>query len=581
MTTQDQTRDFGACRDLSGRRLRHVNDEIALERWHQARARNEARKRDGGAAVEAEADDDAPAHGIRGWHLAVPSWAELPTKARKSKAALRRAAAARRWQDEEADVLASGCVTRSFEGAVTMVDTVHDAFCVVDGDCYVPASANAKDDDDWAAAPLRVGDILSVRAAHRPQGRNKWTAYRAERVSRAPPSKARKGREKRVERHVRRPRAVEERRAAVRGAAAGRIKARDQPAPEVDAAAMRASVAAGLAAAAGHAVKKTRHHGGAACLPVAAVGAPATAPSVLGVLTGDAALGPRGAVEGRSEFCSVAVAGCDAVTGGRWYYEVELGTDGVVQVGWAGPDFGADDGAGDGVGDDAHSWGFDGCRGRAWTAGAAEAYGGSEGWKKGDVVGCRVDADTGEASFSVNGVDLGVAFRGVAPGGGLAAAMSLEDGEAVRVALDRGDLRFGPPPGYRALGDARLAPLEDDEEASPAAAAPAPAAQSPRRPAAAPSAPPPPAAAPPAPVPPPKKVPYVKGPPVAAAALDLGLYETAEALEALGLDRLKSALMAAGLKCGGMLRDRAERLFSTRGKDRADWDPKILAKKKG
>ena len=150
-----------------------MNDEIALERWHQARARNEARKRDGGGAA-AEEDEDAPAHGIRGWHLAVPSWAELPTKARKSKAALRRAAAARRWQDEEADVLASGCVTRSFEGAVTMVDTVHDAFCVVDGDCYVPASANAKDDDDWAAAPLRVGDVLSVRAAHRPQGRNKW-----------------------------------------------------------------------------------------------------------------------------------------------------------------------------------------------------------------------------------------------------------------------------------------------------------------------------------------------------------------------------------------------------------------------
>ena len=566
-----------------------MNDEIALERWHQARARNEARKRDGGGAA-AEEDEDAPAHGIRGWHLAVPSWAELPTKARKSKAALRRAAAARRWQDEEADVLASGCVTRSFEGAVTMVDTVHDAFCVVDGDCYVPASANAKDDDDWAAAPLRVGDVLSVRAAHRPQGRNKWTAYRAERVSRAPPGKARRGREKRVERHVRRPRAVEERRAAARGAAAGRAKAHDQPAPEVDAAAMRASVAAGLAAAESRAPKKTRHHGAAACLPVAADGAaaPAAEPSVLGVLTGDAALGPRGAVEGRSEFCSVAVAGCEAVKDGRWYYEVELGTDGVVQVGWAGADFGADDGAGDGVGDDAHSWGFDGCRGRAWTAGAAEAYGGAEGWKKGDVVGCRVDVDKGEASFSVNGADLGVAFRGVA--GPLSAALSLEDGEAVRVALDRGDLRFGPPAGYRALGDARLAPLAEDQEEAPAAA-PAPASAPPRPAAAAvaPPEPPVPAALPaphappapaPAPPPPPKKAPYVKGPPVAAAALDLGPFETAEALEALGLDRLKSALMAAGLKCGGTLRDRAERLLSTRGKDRADWDPKILAKPK-
>ena len=42
-----------------------------------------------------------------------------------------------------------------------------------------------------------------------------------------------------------------------------------------------------------------------------------------------------------------------------------------------------------------------------------------------------------------------------------------------------------------------------------------------------------------------------------------------------------AALMAAGLKCGGMLRDRAERLFSTRGKDRADWNPKIISRKKG
>ena len=70
--------------------------------------------------------------------------------------------------------------------------------------------------------------------------------------------------------------------------------------------------------------------------------------------------------------------------------------------------------------------------------------------------------------FGCSEADLGVAFRGVA--GPLSAALSLEDGEAVRVALDRGDLRFGPPAGYRALGDARLAPLAEDEEA-PAVAA--------------------------------------------------------------------------------------------------------------
>lgn len=32
-----KTTDFGACRDLSGRRLRHINDEIILNKWKAAR----------------------------------------------------------------------------------------------------------------------------------------------------------------------------------------------------------------------------------------------------------------------------------------------------------------------------------------------------------------------------------------------------------------------------------------------------------------------------------------------------------------------------------------------------------------
>lgn len=37
------------------------------------------------------------------------------------------------------------------------------------------------------------------------------------------------------------------------------------------------------------------------------------------------------------------------------------------------------------------------------------------------------------------------------------------------------------------------------------------------------------------------------------AYLDLSSFETATDLEALGLDRLKSALVALGLKCGGFV----------------------------
>jgi len=60
--------------------------------------------------------------------------------------------------------------------------------------------------------------------------------------------------------------------------------------------------------------------------------------------------------------------------------------------------------------------------------------------------------------------------------------------------------------------------------------------------------------------------------------LDLSNFHTPESLEALGLDRLKEALQALGLKCGGTLRDRAQRLFSIKGKKPSEIDPKLLAK---
>uniref|UniRef100_A0A7E4V540 Matrin-type domain-containing protein n=1 Tax=Panagrellus redivivus TaxID=6233 RepID=A0A7E4V540_PANRE len=49
-------------------------------------------------------------------------------------------------------------------------------------------------------------------------------------------------------------------------------------------------------------------------------------------------------------------------------------------------------------------------------------------------------------------------------------------------------------------------------------------------------------------------------------ALDLSMYNSVEDLEALGLDRLKKALLALNLKCGGTLKQRAERLFAAKSK---------------
>ncbi|XP_011182504.1 splicing factor 3A subunit 3 [Zeugodacus cucurbitae] len=61
------------------------------------------------------------------------------------------------------------------------------------------------------------------------------------------------------------------------------------------------------------------------------------------------------------------------------------------------------------------------------------------------------------------------------------------------------------------------------------------------------------------------------------AHLDLSAFSSWEELASLGLDRLKSALMALGLKCGGTLEERAQRLFSTKGKKTLD--PSLIAKK--
>lgn len=61
------------------------------------------------------------------------------------------------------------------------------------------------------------------------------------------------------------------------------------------------------------------------------------------------------------------------------------------------------------------------------------------------------------------------------------------------------------------------------------------------------------------------------------AHLDLSAFSSWEELASLGLDRLKSALMALGIKCGGTLEERAQRLFSTKGK--RSIDPALLAKK--
>ncbi|CAL1290906.1 unnamed protein product [Larinioides sclopetarius] len=62
--------------------------------------------------------------------------------------------------------------------------------------------------------------------------------------------------------------------------------------------------------------------------------------------------------------------------------------------------------------------------------------------------------------------------------------------------------------------------------------------------------------------------------------VDLMSYENASELESLGLEKLKLALMMRGLKCGGTISDRAQRLWKVRGLDPHEYPSNLLAKKK-
>ena len=69
------TTDFGACRDLQGRRLRHVNDEIKLRKW-----RDMQKRKQNGEEVKDDELWNTPT-GLYNWHLMTPTWADISQKA--------------------------------------------------------------------------------------------------------------------------------------------------------------------------------------------------------------------------------------------------------------------------------------------------------------------------------------------------------------------------------------------------------------------------------------------------------------------------------------------------------------------
>lgn len=152
-----------------------------------------------------------------------------------------------------------------------------------------------------------------------------------------------------------------------------------------------------------------------------------------------------GEIEGLSNFGSISTTGV-ALFHGKWFYEVEVVTSGLIQIGWIDGYFQGSSDQGEGVGDHSHSWSYDGNRQRRWNSGSS-AYG--EKWKAGDIIGCLLDLTTNEMTFFRNGINLGVAystFKCVSSDkrSGLMPGISLERGEIIRVNL--GHQPFAYPP---------------------------------------------------------------------------------------------------------------------------------------
>ncbi|CAG9530378.1 unnamed protein product [Cercopithifilaria johnstoni] len=169
-----------------------------------------------------------------------------------------------------------------------------------------------------------------------------------------------------------------------------------------------------------------------------------------------------GVVEGSSQFR-------------RWYYEAEVEyieqmtkTEPYLRVGWANsmgykPFPGSGDGWGcTGVGDDYYSYGFDG---RCIYCATKKHVIWTRKLQKGDIVGCLLDLNIPEISFTVNGQQTTGIFRNFNIDGFFFPVMSLSAKVSCRFMFGgtEGRLRYGPPPGFSALIETAANQLEIGE----------------------------------------------------------------------------------------------------------------------
>ena len=131
-------------------------------------------------------------------------------------------------------------------------------------------------------------------------------------------------------------------------------------------------------------------------------------------------------VESLNSFFSLMSNNC--ITNGKWFYEVTLLSNGLMQIGFC--QLITPFSRHGGVGDDLTSFAYDGYRKVKWNKDRKE-YG--KVWDIGDVVGVCIDMDKKLIEFFLNGQPLGIAFNNIPKGENVAffPAISLARGESV------------------------------------------------------------------------------------------------------------------------------------------------------
>jgi SPRY domain/Silencing defective 2 N-terminal ubiquitin domain/Replication stress response SDE2 C-terminal len=451
------TTDFGACRDLQGRRLRHVNDEIKLRKFRDRQRREAA-----GLKVD---DDDLwrTPSGIYNWHLMTPTWADVSKKAAHQ--------IKRQFQQMDREDQRKAALRKEQEEVYqnTMTHYLNETTAISE------------------SVQQELNDALKQGLSNQ-RKRKKEAAASATPVSFA---------------------ATESDQDDVA------FSDNDQP--------------SSLVSLSGEVIVEARKES-------------AQLQSKSEFMTAVFVLDLRGST---SEILPSGL-----------YYEVTLVTGGLAQIGWASlaghehsatsQGFAPSNDLGDGVGDDSYSYAVDGSRGLKFHAG--DEWECPIQWKDGDRLGCFWDCISGKIAFTVNGEDMGTTFstdfRSLVP------AFSCNQGEILELHTSRDACKYFPKgenvvaindlvdevpvkevssdktrcavPQLKDLPDERR---KTEPESTQRKEQWAPTDQGPQ-----------------------SKRP--SKPPEAPETLNLDEYGSAQELEMLGLDRLKSALMALQVKCG-------------------------------